>query len=129
MHYAFDLWMNEQIQTHRFERYADDAIIHCKTQAETEEILEKLKKRLKECKLELHPTKTKMVYCKDKDRVKEYPITILSFWDTLSEGIHKTQIGEVATQLPSSGECEISQAFRDKIKAMRIHSQLAVKLK
>src|SRR5690606_31534819 len=79
MHYAFDLWMSRTNPCTPFERYADDAIIHCRTQVETEEILEKLKKRFKECKLELHPIKTKIIYCKDKDRVKEYPVTEFEF--------------------------------------------------
>ena len=52
----------------RFERYADDVIIHAKSRAQAEHVLEAVRQRLKECRLELHPEKTKIVYCKDDDR-------------------------------------------------------------
>ena len=68
MHYAFDLWMTRTYPDIRFERYADDVIIHAKSQAQAEQVLEAVRQRLKECRLELHPEKTKIVYCKDDDR-------------------------------------------------------------
>src|SRR3954466_16117827 len=55
-----------------FARYADDAVIHCKTEDEANKVLESLNKRMNECKLELHPTKTRIVYCKDADRKEEH---------------------------------------------------------
>ena len=68
MHYAFDLWMTRTYPDIRFERYADDVIIHAKSQAQAEQVLEAVRQRLKECRLELHPEKTKIVYCQDDDR-------------------------------------------------------------
>lgn len=62
MHYTFDKWMELNSPNTPFERYADDAIVHCKDEVEAEETLEKLKLRFRACKLELHPTKTKIVY-------------------------------------------------------------------
>lgn len=73
MHYAFDVWMVRTNPHASFERYADDAIIHSKTETEAEYILTKLKLRLDECKLILQPMKTKVEYCKNKDRKKDYP--------------------------------------------------------
>ena len=64
LHYAFDLWMKREYQEVKFERYADDAVIHCKTEEQAEEIRDALAKRLEECGLALHPKKTKVVYCK-----------------------------------------------------------------
>jgi group II intron reverse transcriptase/maturase len=123
MHYAFDLWMQRTNPNAPFERYADDAIIHCRTQAEAEEILEKLKKRLGECKLELHPTKTKIVYCKDKDRVKEYPVTEFEFLGyTFRRLFIKDRLGRLQFNFLPSVSMKSAKAFRDKIKAMRIHS-------
>ena len=55
-----------------FARYADDAVIHCKTEDEAKKVLGSLDKRMKECKLELHPTKTRIVYCKDANRKEEH---------------------------------------------------------
>ena len=73
LHYAFDLWMDRKYPAVKFERYADDAVIHCKTEEQAEEIRETLGKRLAECGLTLHPKKTKVVYCKDGSRRGNYP--------------------------------------------------------
>src|SRR3954465_11213052 len=68
LHYAFDCWMARVYPDLRFERYADDALVHCGSEAEAQSVLEALRGRLAECGLELHPTKTRVVYCKDDDR-------------------------------------------------------------
>lgn len=73
LHYAFDEWMKRNYPHNPFERYADDAVVHCKTEAEANKLRKAIEERLADCKLELHPEKTKIVYCKDDDRKKEYP--------------------------------------------------------
>ena len=72
LHYAFDLWIARNYPSIQFERYADDAIVHCKTEEEARAVLEAIRGRFAECGLVLHPTKTKIVYCKDDDRAGEY---------------------------------------------------------
>ncbi|MFC0180292.1 reverse transcriptase domain-containing protein, partial [Thorsellia kenyensis] len=59
LHYTFDKWMEREFSTLPFERYADDAIIHCVSEKQAQFVLNKLKRRMIECKLELHPKKTK----------------------------------------------------------------------
>ena len=73
LHYAFDAWMARNFPSIGFERYADDVVIHCKSLAQTEMLRGKLKDRLAECKLEMSPSKTKIVYCKDGKRTEDYP--------------------------------------------------------
>jgi RNA-directed DNA polymerase len=73
LHYAFDEWMKRNYPQNPFERYADDGVVHCKTEAEANELRKAIEERLANCKLELHPEKTKIVYCKDDDRRKRYP--------------------------------------------------------
>ena len=68
MHYAFDEWMRREFPSVPFERYADDVVIHCVSQAQASLVMEAVRKRLEDCKLELHPEKTKIVYCKDDRR-------------------------------------------------------------
>ena len=68
MHYAFDEWMRRTFPSVPFERYADDVVIHCASLAQAQHVLEAVGRRLKECHLELHPEKTKIVYCKDDRR-------------------------------------------------------------
>ena len=68
MHYAFDEWLRRNFPHIQFARYADDAVIHARSLAEAEQVLEAVRSRLLECGLELHPEKTKIVYCQDSDR-------------------------------------------------------------
>jgi RNA-directed DNA polymerase len=73
LHYVFDRWMRKNFPDIPFERYADDAICHCKTLEQAQHVLAALKQRFTECHLELHPQKTRVVYCKDDNRHDEYP--------------------------------------------------------
>jgi RNA-directed DNA polymerase len=72
MHYAFDVWMQKTHPDVPFERYADDVVVHAKSQAQAEQVLEAIRHRLKECHLELHPEKTRIVYCQDSDRTGQH---------------------------------------------------------
>ena len=79
LHYVFDLWMKMNHPEKRWCRYADDGLVHCRTELEAQQVLEDLRVRFLECGLELHPTKTKIVYCKDDGRKKEHPVTTFDF--------------------------------------------------
>jgi len=68
MHYAFDKWMDREYPGCPFERYADDAVTHCDTEAQARDLWAALAIRLGSLGLELHPEKTKVVYCKDANR-------------------------------------------------------------
>lgn len=65
MHYAFDHWMQTKYPHLRWARYADDGLIHCNTYQEAIEIMKSLKQRMQQCQLEIHPDKSRIVYCKD----------------------------------------------------------------
>lgn len=73
LHYVFDQWMKMTHPHVPFERYADDAICHCKSEQEAQSLLQAISQRLESCKLKLNITKTKVVYCKDANRKKEHP--------------------------------------------------------
>jgi group II intron reverse transcriptase/maturase len=73
LHYAFDTWMRRKFPACPFERYADDAIIHCNSEHQARQLLDRLRKRFADCRLELHPQKTRIVYCKDANRQDNYP--------------------------------------------------------
>jgi group II intron reverse transcriptase/maturase len=73
MTYAFDRWMEREHPKNPFSRYADDAVAHCRSEAEAVRLLAAIDQRLKECKLEMHPEKSGIVYCKDSNRRKDYP--------------------------------------------------------
>ena len=68
LHHVFDKWMAENFPYLPFERYADDIVVHCRSEAQAKFIRRQIEERLRRCKLEAHPEKTKIVYCKDDDR-------------------------------------------------------------
>jgi len=72
MHLGFDEWMRTSHPTVLFERYADDVVVHCRTETQAYAVLRSIEKRLSQCKLMLHPAKTQVVYCKDDDRPGTY---------------------------------------------------------
>ena len=76
MHYA---WLAREFPAVRFERYADDAVVHCITERQAREVLAALGKRMREVGLELHPDKTRVVYCKDDKRQGPYRDTAFTF--------------------------------------------------
>jgi len=73
LHYAMDEWLRRNHRYCPFERFADDAIVHCTSKKQAELIRKQLEARLKECGLEMHAEKTKIVYCKDSNRGGTYP--------------------------------------------------------
>jgi RNA-directed DNA polymerase len=73
LHYAFDLWMVRTHPDFPWCRYAEDGLVHCRSEQEAQALKVELQARLAECRLEMHPTKTKVVYCKDKKRKGKYP--------------------------------------------------------
>jgi group II intron reverse transcriptase/maturase len=68
LHYAFDLWMDREFGDCPFERFADDAVVHCSSLGRARQVLAALEQRMEQVGLELHPDKTKIVYCKDENR-------------------------------------------------------------
>jgi group II intron reverse transcriptase/maturase len=79
LHYAFDLWMEREHPDLPWCRYADDGLVHCRSETEAEAVKARLRARLAECQLELHPTKTKIVYCRDSNRNGPYPNVMFDF--------------------------------------------------
>jgi RNA-directed DNA polymerase len=79
LHYALDAWLRREMRSVRFCRYADDAVIHCKSEVQARLVLRKLEARLRACGLELHPEKTRIVYCHDVNRQGTYPTIQFTF--------------------------------------------------
>jgi group II intron reverse transcriptase/maturase len=79
LHYTFDLWMTRTHPDLPWCRYADDGLVHCRTEQEAEVFKARLQARLTECRLELHPIKTKIVYCRDGKRRGKYPNVTFDF--------------------------------------------------
>jgi group II intron reverse transcriptase/maturase len=79
LHYAMDKWLEHTHPKVEYVRYADDAVLHCGTKAEAEQTLQELSERMKACGLELHPEKTKLVYCRDYRRQEDHQTVKFDF--------------------------------------------------
>ena len=120
MHYAFDKWMEKQRPNNPWARYADDGLIHCKTKAEAEQVLELLNKRMTECKLELHPEKTRIVYCKDSNRKGEYEHTSFDFLGyTFRTRFARSKTGKYFTAFSPAVSKKAIKSFNQRIREIR----------
>jgi len=79
LHYVLDAWIGRAFPGVPFERYADDIICHCRSEREAQALQRVLDRRFTECRLTLHPQKTKIVYCKDTNRKREHAICHFDF--------------------------------------------------
>jgi RNA-directed DNA polymerase len=79
MHYAFDTWLVRVFPAVTFERYCDDAVIHCTSEEQARQVRDALAQRLADVGLRLHPDKTRIVYCKDADRRGSHEHTAFTF--------------------------------------------------
>jgi len=79
MHYAFDAWMVREFPAVGFERYCDDAVVHCRSERQARFVRDAIAARMAQVGLELHPDKTRIVYCKDADRAGSAEHTKFTF--------------------------------------------------
>jgi len=79
MHYAFDMWMARTFPAVPFERYCDDAVVHCVSQRQAHQVRQAIEDRMVEVGLRLHPDKTRIVYCKDANRTGVHEHTSFTF--------------------------------------------------
>ena len=121
---VFDKWFLKNFKGADFERYADDIIIHCRTQEQAEVILTQVRERLTKYQLELHPDKTKIVYCKQANRKGKYGVNSFKFLGVQFRPLHvKNKQGKLfqgfSTVVPASsfrkiGDFIISQKLRNR---------------
>ena len=79
MHYAFDTWLARECPGVQFERYCDDVVVHCASEEQARHVRDAIAERLAHLGLELHPGKTRVVYCKDDDRRGDHEVTSFTF--------------------------------------------------
>lgn len=118
LHYAFDEWMKKNHASSPFERYADDIVVHCKTEKEATDLQEAIKERLKKFKLEVHPEKTKIVYCKDANREGEYHTTKFNFLGyTFRPRTSRNRWGKLFVNFSPAISDKATQKIKEGIKA------------
>ena len=121
LHYAFDHWMGRNYPSTQFERFADDVIIHCRSEVEARKLQEALRLRLAECGLTLHPEKTKIVYCKDSSRGENYPQVSYRFLGfTFRPRAAKRKDGKMFISFLPAASQEAQKHLRQKLRAKRL---------
>lgn len=122
MHYAFDAWMQRNYPQIPFERYADDAVAHCKSEVEANSLKDAIEKRLADCKLELHPDKTKIGYCQDGKRKGAYSQVKFDF---LGFGFQprqsKSRWGILFLNFSPAVSAKAAKSIRQTIRSWEIH--------
>ena len=121
LHYALDRWLAVHYPQVPFERYADDVIVHCKTEKQAQEMRKAIAKRLQTCGLELHPEKTKIVYCKDDSRKGTYSnesFTFLSY--TFQPRKAKSRKGKFFINFSPAVSEQAAKDMRDTIRSWKL---------
>ena len=121
LHYAFDRWLAREFPTVPFERYADDAVIHCRSRAQARHVLARLAERMTEVGLELHSGKTRIVYCKDKNRRGSHEheqFTFLGY--TFGPRLAASPHGHFVSFSPAVSN-SATKAIRAKIRDWQLH--------
>ena len=130
LHYTFDLWMARTFPHLRWCRYADDGLVHCRTEKEARAVWIALNSRMAECCLELHPTKTKIVYCRDGRRKGKFENVAFDF---LGYGFRPRSVKGPASQrmlcgyTPAVSKPALN-AMRSKIRSMTLRKRTEVTL-
>lgn len=118
LHYVFDHWMQRNYSYVPFERYADDAVCHCRTEPLAKQLKADLELRFGECGLELHPEKTKIVYCKDEDRKGDYPVMKFDFlWYTFRPRLSRNRRGKFFENFTPAISNKAAKAIRQKVRS------------
>lgn len=129
MHHAFDMWMRQNYPTIPFERYVDDAIVHCKTKRQADFMRVKIEERLAEYKLKLHPEKTRIVYCKNSNRKNTFPIQSFDFLGyTFRPRGAKSKIGEYFVGFLPAISNKAKKKITQTIRSWKIHRFTGKKL-
>jgi len=130
LHYTFDAWMAREHPNLPWCRYADDGLVHCRTEAEAIAVKAKLAARLVECHLELHPDKTKIVYCKDGRRKGKYPNTTFDFLGYCFRSMRakNQKTNKVFTGFNPQVSVASLKAMRQEIRGLRLRRRTHIEL-
>jgi len=122
LHYVFDNWMKRNHPKLPFCRYADDGIVHCRTESETLMLREALEIRFRECRLELHPEKTRIVYCKDSKRREDHSSKSFDFLGfTFRPRPSKNRRGEYCINFSPAMSNKAGKMMRQKMRRWNLH--------
>ena len=122
LHYAFDAWMARGFPATPFERYADDVVVHCRSESHARLVLGEIGKRLASCRLELNRAKTQIVYCKDSNRHRSHERERFDFLGyTFRPRSAINGRGELFVSFAPAISDEAAKKIRRTIRRWRVH--------
>lgn len=129
LHYAFDAWMARQFPAVRFERYVDDVVVHAATRDHAERLRSAIETRMVEVGLQLHPDKTRIVYCRDANRRGTHVHTSFTFlgYTFRARGAHSKHGLIFASFLPAVSQAALVEMGR-QVRRWRIHLRVGANL-
>jgi RNA-directed DNA polymerase len=130
LHYGLDAWMVREFPAVPFERFADDAVIHCVSERQACVVRAAVARRLAEVGLELHPDKTRIVYCKDSNRRGTYEqvsFTFCGYTFRPREAYNKRQHVGFTAFLPAVSPGKLTAMSR-RVASWRIHRRVNLTL-
>ena len=122
LHYALDHWLATHHPSIPFCRYADDGVVHCRSQSEAQELRKQLDSRLAECGLQLHPEKTRIVYCKDSNRKGTHEDVKFDFLGyTFRPRAARNRSGRLFVSFLPAMSRSAMRSIRQTIRGWRLH--------
>ncbi|MEU6974324.1 group II intron maturase-specific domain-containing protein [Kitasatospora aureofaciens] len=121
-----DAWIAREFPGVMFERYADDAVVHCSSLGQAETVLAAIRERMGEVGLELHPDKTRIVYCKDDRRRSSYENTSFTFLGfTFRPRQVRTKTGKMRVGFNPAVSKDALKKMGATVRAWRLHHRTA----
>jgi RNA-directed DNA polymerase len=122
LHYAFDEWMHRHWPDIPFERFADDAICHCTSEEQAQALCVAIAGRFADCGLELHPAKTKIVYCWDRQRGQSHSNVQFDFLGfRFQPRLSKSRWGNLFVNFSPAVSAVAAKKIRHTIRSWKIH--------
>jgi RNA-directed DNA polymerase len=122
LHYAFDAWMAEEFPTVTFERYVDDAVVHCVSERQAHAVLTALRVRMEQVGLRLHPGKTRVVYCRDGKRRSTYEHTAFTFLGfTFRQRAVRGKNGQLFSSFLPAISKDALKRISGEVRSWRVH--------
>lgn len=129
LHYVFDEWMHRNHPNVPFERYADDAVCHCRTLVEAQVLKTALEQRMAQCSLVLHPQKTQVVYCRDDNRREHFSVYQFNFLGfCFRPRLARSRIGKVFVSFLPGISPAAAKTIRQIVRRWRLHCRHTVGL-
>ena len=130
LHYAFDVWMAQKFSAVPFERYVDDAVVHCRSERQARMLVQAIGERMEQVGLRLHPDKTRVVYCKDGQRTGSFEHTSFDFlgFTFRTRGV-RSRYGNVFTGFGPAISKDALKKISQQVRAWRLHLKTGRTLK